>query len=312
MVSEVHARANIGGTHVKYRVPILVGFLALLLVYAASGLAFPANTVTVSFINVGQGDAILLRDGNGFDVLIDGGRPAAGPTVVAYLRQQAVDSVEVMVATHADSDHIGGLVDVLNMPETPVLSVLYNGYPGSTATWSEFVTAVTAEGITLTAAQYPVSYTWGAMMAYVLNPATGLLNPDQNESSVVLLVTHDNVRFLLTGDIGATTEATVVARGTPVVAEILKVAHHGSKYSSSATFLSAVSPHEAIISVGPNSYGHPAPETITRLLAAGARVWRTDESGTIVVSSDGITYTMPVASPTPTVVYTVYLPVILR
>lgn len=82
-------------------------------------------------------------------MLIDGGTPSAGSTVLAYLRAQAVDDLEVMVATHADSDHIGGLIDVLNAADVPVESVLYNGYPGSTATWSNFTTPLSAEGLAL-------------------------------------------------------------------------------------------------------------------------------------------------------------------
>ena len=280
-------------------------FILLTISFTASNAA--NSTVQASFINVGQGDSILLRDGNGFDVLIDGGKSSAGPTILAYLRAQAVDDVEVMVATHADADHIGGLIDVLQAADIPVVSVLYNGYPGDTVTWADFATAVTNEGLTLTPAQYPAVYTWGAMTVHVLNPESGLSTPEQNNASVVLLVQHGSVDFLLTGDIDSTQEATVVARGTPVAAEILKVAHHGSAYSSGASFLAAVDPNEAVISVGSNSYGHPANETLSRLTAAGTRIWRTDQSGTIVITSNGVTYTVPLTATT-----VVYLPVILK
>jgi len=279
---------------VKHRKGFLL-FLSvslLLVTYIVTGYAAAYNQLQVSFINVGQGDSALIRDASGFDILIDGGKTSAGPTVVAYLREQAVDDIEVMVASHADSDHIGGLIDVLELSDIPVESVIYSGYPGDTATWGSFVSAIASEGITLTAAQFPMTYTWGETTAHILNPISGLVNPETNDASIVVLLEHGSTTFLFPGDIDSSIEADVLARGTPVAAEILKVAHHGSAYSSSEEFLSAVQPKEAIISVGDNSYGHPADETLDRLLAIGARIWRTDQQGTILVISDGITYTI--------------------
>ena len=286
--------------------------LVVLGLTAISALAYaaPNQNLQVSFINVGQGDSALIRDSNNFDILIDGGKSSAGPTVVAYLRDQGVDDIDVMVASHADSDHIGGLIDVLEATDIPVESVIYSGYPGDTITWSDFVTAVANEGITLTVAQFPQTYTWGETTAHILNPETGLVNPETNDVSVVVLLEHGNNRFLFPGDIDSTIEATVVARGTPVAAEILKVPHHGSQYSSSDLFLSAVQPKEAIISVGDNSYGHPADATIARLIAAGARVWRTDQNGTIWVTSDGLGYL--ITSQYENVTYSVFLPITIR
>ena len=265
------------------------------------------TTLTVSFIDVGQGDSIWIHDSDNFDILIDGGKPAAGPTVLAYLRAHLIDDIDVMVATHPDSDHIGGLINVLNATDIPVEQVLYSGYPGNTDTWMNFTTAVTNEGLTLTSAQYPAEYTWGSTTAQILNPVSGLVSPESNDASVVVLLSHGDVRFLFPGDISSSEEAAVVAHGTPVTAQILKVAHHGSASSSSASFLSAVSPLEAVISVGTNTYGHPSPDTISRLLAAGARVWRTDQQGSILIVSNGSTYNV-----TEPVVYWLYLPQVIK
>jgi competence protein ComEC len=281
---------------------VLAALLSLLTLQGRAG----TTSLKASFIDVGQGDSILLSDGNGFDVLIDGGKPDAGPTVVAYLRGQGVDDIDVMVNTHPDSDHVGGLIDVLALADIPVLAVVYNGYPGDTTTWDTFATAVADEGLVMTPAQFPGTFNWGDMTAQVLNPAYGLTNPETNNASVVLLVSHGSVSFLLTGDIDATQEATVMARSTPVAADILKVAHHGSSYSSSAAFLAAVAPTDAIISVGVNSYGHPGADTLSRLLAAGAAVWRTDQAGTITVFSNGSTYMIEGEF------YFVYLPLLLQ
>ena len=256
---------------------VLLILVVLLTLITISASAKKLDSIQVSFINVGQGDSALIQDGDGFDVLIDGGIASAGPTVVAYIREQGVDDIEVMVASHADSDHIGGLIEVLNARDIPVDTVLYNGYPGDALTWDAFVAAVANEGASLIAAQFPLTYTWGSSTAKIMNPVPGLTDPDQNDVSVVILLDNGEVEYLFTGDIDSAVEADIVARGTPVAADILKVPHYGSKYSSSAYFLSAVQPAEAVISVGDNPYGHPAPETLQRLLDVGARIWRTDE-----------------------------------
>lgn len=284
---------------------------AILVTFAVSGYAATNSSLQVSYIDVGQGDSALIRDAGGFDVLIDGGKTSAGPTVVAYLQEQGVDDIDVMVVSHADSDHIGGLIDVLNASDIPVESVVYSGYPGDTATWATFAMAVANEGITMTIAQFPQTFIWGETTAHILNPEPGLVNPETNDASVVVLLEHGNNRFLFPGDIDSSIEVDVVARGTPVAAQILKVAHHGSAYSSSEDFLSAVQPKEAVISVGDNSYGHPADETIARLLAVGARIWRTDQNGTIWVTSDSDSYQIA-AQYVGNINYLLYLPLASR
>ena len=282
----------------------------LLLITAVIGYAAPQQSLQISYIDVGQGDSALIRDSGGSDVLIDGGKTSAGPTIVAYLRSQGVDDIDVMVASHADSDHIGGLIDVLDMTDIPVESVVYSGYPGDTAIWDSFVSAVASEGITLTVAQFPAALIWGDITAHILNPEPGLVNPETNDASVVVLLEYGSKRFLFPGDIDSSIEADVIAHGTPVAADILKVSHHGSKYSSSEDFLAAVLPKEAVISMGDNSYGHPSEETLDRLLAAGARIWRTDENGTILVVSDGITYT--IQGETTNIPLFLYLPMVIN
>jgi competence protein ComEC len=244
----------------------------------------------VIILDVGQGDATLIRDGLGTDVLIDGGRKSAGESVLAALRQLGVDNLEAVLATHADADHVGGLIDVLQAGDIPVESALYNGYPGDTQTWDQFVAAVAAEGLSLTPAQYPASYAWGAFSASVLNPSPGLSDPEQNAASVVLRLVSADTEWILPGDIDSAVEADLIQRGDPLEADLLHVAHHGSATATSQAFLAAVRPREAFISVGPNSYGHPAPDVLQRLEASGARTWRTDALGTIVVLGDGQIY----------------------
>ena len=282
---------------------LLIGLLSCL-VQPARGSASPITT----FINVGEGDAALLQDGSGFNVLIDGGKPGAGPAVLSALRAHAATHLNVILASHADSDHIGGLISVLQAGDIQVDAVEYNGYPGSTATWTSFASAVATRGLSLQPVQFPTQLAWGKMTVYVLNPAKNLSNPDQNDASEVVRVDEDGLRELFTGDIDATIEATVVARRTPLASQVLKVAHHGSAYSSGAPFLAAVQPEDAVISVGQNSYGHPSNQAIARLQAAGAAIYRTDLDGDIQVINDGGgAFTL-----LPEYRFRVYLPVLSR
>jgi beta-lactamase superfamily II metal-dependent hydrolase len=250
------------------------------------------QVISVAFIDVGQGDATLIRDGAGFDVLIDGGKKTSAEHLLTYLHQVGVDDLEAILATHADRDHIGGFIPLLESDDIPVESVLYNGYPGNTDMWVEFVSAVHREGLSLIPIQYPQNLSWGAITIQVLNPPEDLIDPEQNKASIVLLLDYAQISILLPADIDSTVENKVLSRIPSVQADILKIAHHGSKYSTSQTFLDEVLPQEAIISVGANSYGHPTFETLTRLNSNGIKSWRTDFAGTVLFTSDGIDYTI--------------------
>ena len=288
---------------------LILAFLLLLSVGLQPARSAGSGTLQVSYINVGQGDSALLQDGAGTDVLIDGGPASAGPALVEYIRAHSDRSLEVVIVSHADADHSGGLVTLLQASDIAIDHIYTNGYPGSTQTWNDLVSEAAARAIPMTPAQFPAEFTWGGLKAYILNPAPGMVNPAQNDASVVARIDFQDRRFLFPGDISSTIEATVVARQTPVAADVLKVAHHGSASSSSAAFLAAVHPAEAVISVGPNSYGHPSPETLSRLANQGVQIWRTDRSGTILVTSDGVSVTFP---PAETGAFAVYLALISR
>ncbi|NJD58054.1 MAG: MBL fold metallo-hydrolase [Anaerolineales bacterium] len=295
----------------KARVRSLVAIAFIVfcsLAYLDRGASNQEYSLQISFIDVGQGDAALIQTFEGFNILIDGGPVPAGPVVLAYLRAMDVTELSAIIASHPDSDHIGGLISVLAATDILVDSVIYNGYPGYTQTWKNFASAVENEGLVLTVAQFPGELHWGATTAYVLNPPSGLADPDTNAASLVLLLDHNEVDTLFSGDIDSTVEAQVLARQTPVAADILKVAHHGSNYSSSSEFLGAVQPDDSVISVGPNPYGHPGAETLSRLIASGSSIWRTDLLGTILITSaDGLSYQV---IPTKTW-QEVYLPVVM-
>ena len=266
--------------------------LPLLLGITTTNAEPSTSVMTIAFIDVGQGDAILIRDGNGFDVLVDGGRKSASDGLLEYMRQVDVDDLEVVLATHADSDHIGGLIAVLEAVDIPVESVYFNGYPGDTQTWTEFSKAVTSTGLSLNQAQFPDTYSWGGINVQVLNPLPSMVDPDQNKASVVLLLDYVQIAVLLPADIDSSVENQLSNRTVTLQADILKVAHHGSKFSTSQSFLQEVLPHEAVISVGPNPHDHPTIETLTRLANIGANIWRTDYVGTVLLSSNGESYEM--------------------
>lgn len=246
--------------------------------------------LTMTAIDVGQGDSILLTFPHNESLLIDGGKEVEGPTVVSYLHSVGITHLNGIVATHPDSDHIGGLITVLDSVQ--VDHVYDVGLPKSSATYATFLQLV---------AQKNISYTHsraGDSIAMDSDTTILIINPPQpisatevpdNDHSIVMKVTYQRVSYLLTGDAESSAEARMISMYN-CSAYVLKAGHHGSSSASSATFLRAVMPHIAVISVGANnSYGHPAPQALARLAAANSTVYRTDTQGTIIVTTNGLT-----------------------
>lgn len=266
--------------------------LLICIVFSVNYYVNKRNVLNFSFIDVGRGDSILIRDANGFDVLIDGGMREGGQIVVKYLRSLGVDDIEVLIATHGHGDHVRGLINVLDAEDIPVESVLYPGHTSEKTYWSNFIAAAQRKELTPQVAHHPLTYQWGEMKAQILNPLEDKAYKNQNDASVVIRIEHGDLVFLLMGDASTVVENEILTRGDSLAADILKVGHHGSNRSTSPDFVAAVDPSEAIISVGGNEQGFPNEETIKRLQFQGARVWRTDKMGTITVVSDGKTYTI--------------------
>lgn len=267
------------------------------------------SDLKVHYIAVGQGDSSFVELPNGETILIDAGIPSQGYVVTNYIKNLGYTDIDYVVATHPHNDHIGGLPTVL---ESFKVSKFY--MPNKEHTSNIFMTMLTAVQSNGCKAVYAKS---GLSVIDEDNLKVNFVAPvssgysDLNNYSAVLRISFGKSSFLFTGDAEDVVESELISSGQNIKADVLKVGHHGSGYSSTSAFLKKVNPKYAIISVGKNSYGHPNVDAMTRIATAGAEVYRTDEVGTIIVTTDGSTYTLdknaseiksnapPVAEPTP-------------
>jgi competence protein ComEC len=246
------------------------------------------NPLRVHFINVGQGDATLIQAPDGETMLIDGGDSNTG--VLQYLLSQGVQHLNLMVATHPHSDHIGGLVQVLE--GIPVDEVITNGQMHTTSIYERFLDAIASAQVQYAEVKRGDMIPLGNLEFDVLSPIS-ITSEDLNDNSIVLRLVYGDTSFLFTGDAQANAEASMLNSDLDVSATILKVAHHGSRTSSTPAFLNAVKPQVAIYFAGlGNDYGHPHAETLEALSSVGAKIYGTDIDGTIIVITDGKDYTV--------------------
>ena len=268
----------------------------------------PPPQLRVTFLDVGQGDATVIEGPTGFVAVIDGGgRPGADErtgddpgarVVVPFLRRRGISTVDLLVATHADDDHAQGLIAVTR--RLSVRRALVSGFltDGGDA-HARLLRALRERRVPVQSARRgEVLDIGGGARLEVLHPPRPFLTgsrSDDNENSVVLRLTYGKSRFLFTGDAGDAAEADLLratagrSRERGLSADVLKVGHHGSRFSTSEPFLRAVAPSIAVISAGrSNGFGHPAPEVLERLERRGARVFRTDQHGAITVTTDGV------------------------
>lgn len=297
------------------RLRLLPLLAALLLTGTAWAQALPP--LTVHFFDVGQGDAALIVSPAGKTVLIDGGPPEAGATLARRLRTLVKGPLDLVILTHPHLDHLGGLPaavravgarrymdpgfdhpsrayrDLLHFMGREVGQVLTPlpdpQRPG------DLVQVGLGEGVSL-------SILWPRVPQV---PFLQRTRSDANSNSIIVRLTYGSTALLLMGDAERDTEERLLADGHALGASLLKVAHHGGAYSSSAPFLQAVRPRYAVISVGRgNDYGHPSAQTLARLKTVGAQVLRTDRQGEVTAVSDGTTLTVstsraPAAAPAP-------------
>ncbi|MDF2882868.1 MAG: ComE-like protein Metallo beta-lactamase superfamily hydrolase, secreted [Clostridiaceae bacterium] len=238
----------------------------------------------VHYINVGQGDSILVQQGDK-NMLIDAGTNASTSSLISYLRSQNIKKIDYLVLTHPHEDHIGGADAVIKTFE--IGSIYMPKVTANTATFRDVVKAMNAKGLKALQPIIGTNYNLGQAACEILGPVT-TVNGDLNTYSIVIKVTFGNNKFLFTGDAQASNEQDMINKGFDLSADVLKLGHHGSHTSTSQNFLNKVNPKYAIISCGvDNDYGHPHKETMDRLKRKNVIVYRTDESGTIVAESDG-------------------------
>ncbi len=261
----------------------IIVVLALLFAVIASTQGFAADSrLEVHFIDVGQGDcALLVCDGKA--AMIDGGGSDKSQLVYTYLRDHDIDELEYMFGTHPDDDHIGGLSAALN--EAKVKKAYCTTTVHDSKSFNSLKKYLDKQNVKLVVPKTDDEFKLGNAKIRVLGVGK---NGETNNDSIILKVEHGKNSFLFMGDAEKEAESVLLTKKAhDIPCKVLKVSHHGSDDSSSEDFIKAVSPEYAVISVGENTYGHPAKEVLDRLKSADCEVHRTDTSGDIVFVSDG-------------------------
>lgn len=244
--------------------------------------------IEVHFIDVGQGDSILVKTKDA-SMLIDAGENGRGTKVAEYLKDQDIDKLDYVIGTHPHSDHIGGLDDVLN--RIPVDKVIMPKVVHTTKTYEDVLDAVVDNDLTITEPSVGAEFSLGPAVFTIVAPISSTYD-DLNNYSIGIRLTYKDTSFLFAGDAEDVSEKEMAAGGSSLKADVLKLSHHGSKYSSSDVFLDVVRPSYAVISVGKNNdYGHPHESTLREMEDREIKVYRTDVLGTIIFISDGNTVT---------------------
>lgn len=253
------------------------------------------SIMNVHFIDVGQGDSILIQTPAKKTILVDGGSPKAGPKVVDYLKKLQIEKLDLMIATHPDIDHIGGLPHV--MKSIQVNELIDSGKFYTTKTYFKYVNQIKQNNIPIvTATKGEYIHIDPALKIKVLN--TYERRKNNNQSSIVLKITYDDIDFLLMADVEKGQEKELQAEYN-LKADIVKIAHHGSRTSSSLEFLQEVNPKIALITYSKkNKYGHPVQQVIENLNNINTLIYSTAVFGDIIIQTDGQNFfIIPTKSP---------------
>jgi competence protein ComEC len=275
-----------------------ITFLTLLLILTACGVSTTEietapetveqseGNLNVHFLDVGQADCVLIQAPTGENMLIDAGNNADADTIVSYLNTQGVKKVDVLIGTHPHEDHIGSLdtvIDTFEIGKIYMPKVTHN-----TKTFQDVLIAIKNKGLKISTAFGGTSINFSPAMKVEMVAPNSSKYESLNNYSAVIKFTYGKTSFLFTGDAEEVSENEMLAQKYDLKADVLKVGHHGSSSSTTESFLKAVSPKYAVISVGKgNDYGHPHKEVLKRLLDGDICVLRTDELGTIIFTTDG-------------------------
>jgi competence protein ComEC len=264
---------------------IVAVLLALFIFSFLSTLISADEAGTIHFIDVGEGDSILLET-QGKTALIDTGNLISGPLLVKYLKEKGVEKLNHLIITHPHPDHIGGVFFILPMLKVEKIHdngqdlsgvrktcAIYRWYEDLVRERKNYAVLISGDSLTL-----------GKLNLEVLWPPEPPTSSDFNAFSLVIVVSHGNFSYLLTGDLTAPGERELLKRGVSLKADVLKVGHHGSGDATTEEFLEAVSPEIAVVSVDrDNFWGYPSARVLERLRKAGIKVYRTDRDGDIIL-----------------------------
>jgi len=238
----------------------------------------------VHFIDVGQGASQLIIGSSGKTILIDAGNNNQEEEIVAYLRKNGIQKIDILVGTHPDADHIGGLDAVIDNFE--IGKIYMPKVQSNTKTFEDVLLAIQRKGLKVSTAKAGVTLDWEPdAKVQMIAPVRDY--EDDNDMSAVLKLTFGEISFLFTGDAESKSEHDMINSKADLKSDVLLVAHHGSKSSTTEAFLDVVKPSFGVIQVGKNNYGHPAPEILERLNKRGVKVYRNDLHGDIVFITDG-------------------------
>ncbi len=239
----------------------------------------------VSFLDVRHGDACLIQCPNGQNILIDAGSRSYASRVIGYLQGEGVRELDLVIATHPHTDHIGGLSDVLE--EIPAKMVLDSGKTHTTAGYRRFIKATKENpDVDYRLGRAGQVYEFGDVKLRILHPGEQLPG-NMNDCSIVCRLEYGNISMLFTGDASKQAESQIIRRRYPLRSTVLKVGHHGSSSSTTRPFLSAVSPRVAVVSSSAGSSKNYHAKVLGRLEASGAKVYKTVDHGTVIIESTG-------------------------
>ena len=246
---------------------------------------YTGDNLVAHFIDVGQGDSTFIELPNGENLLIDAGDVDCGNTVVDYIKNLGVERIDYLVATHPHADHIGGMNKVID--NLDIGSIYVTDVTTTTRVFERLLTSIEKKELSIDIAEAGKEILIDSEIKIAfLAPITK--TKDLNNMSAVLQLQFGGVTFLFTGDAEKKVEKEILKKGYSLKADVMKVGHHGSKTSSLKKFIEKVKPKYSVISCGKdNSYGHPSKEVLKILKSVGSKIYRTDEKGTIVITSDG-------------------------
>jgi len=268
----------------KHKV-ILFAFLLIL----SFSTVIAANQLKVHYINVGQGDSILIETPDDQTMLIDGGSKDKGSHVSFYLNSNNINQLDYVVSTHPHADHIGGLLTILD--DFEVGKVIDSGKVHTSKTYEDYLTMIDQKGISYEVGRTGDTITLGDVNIKVLHPDN--TDYDLNNASIVLLMKYGKAKFLFMGDAEEEVEEELIDDSYNIRAHFLKVGHHGSGTSTTFGFIDEVNPQVAVIMCGEdNDYGHPHQSTIKLLKENEIETYRTDQNGTVVIKTDGESYSV--------------------